>query len=295
MDPTRSVGQEEFPLLADLHIHSQASDGTYSCSQIISECWARDIGLVSVTDHNTLGAYPEIQQLAEGFGIQVLCGVEIDCTFQGVSYHLLGYGFDPEDQPLRQLLARSRRTLDEMSDRLVEALAPHYPQVSLADYESYTYDRSRGGWKGLCYLIDRGLATCLEDAMPYYKRYGVTYEQSGFAPLEEACQAVHAAGGFCVLAHPVEYIPLEELPNRLELLCRQGVDGVECYYPARDAAYTDACLTFCREHGLFITCGGDSHGAFNKEIHGIVYRIGAASRPVEDLCLPEGVLPAEEM
>lgn len=229
-------------------------------------------------------------QCAQKYGLTCIPGVEIDCILDGKSYHVLGYQVDPNYEPLRILLKEARTVLDQMSDRLIEAIE-HSPfdlshPVSMQDYLSYTYHPSRGGWKGLNYVIDRKLAHDFDSAMALYSRYHITYEKSAFPSMEETCKAIVAAGGYPVLAHPSNYFPLDDtLEENLLKTVQAGVQGVECYYPAQSEEYRSRCTAFCKEHQLFITCGGDSHGEFQKDIDGIRYEIGAASVDSSKLCL----------
>lgn len=269
-------------MLCDLHIHSYYSDGTWSSEKIASICKEKQIELFSITDHNLLSAYPEAIQAANQYGIRCITGVEIDCILNAKSFHVLGYGVDPSNEPLLKLLKDARNVLDQMSDRLVEAIEqnpfdPEHP-VSVQDYLSYTYSPSRGGWKGLNYLIDRNLAHDFDSALSLYGQYNISYEQSAFPSMEETCKAIVAAGGYPVLAHPSNYFPLDDtLEENLLKTVQAGVQGIECYYPAQSPQYTQRCIDFCNAHQLYITCGGDSHGEFQTEVDGVFYYIGTSS------------------
>ena len=117
--------------------------------------------------------------------------------------------------------------------------------------------------------------------MALYTRYHVTYEKSSFPSMQDTCRTIREAGGYAVLAHPGNYFALDDkLEENLAKTVCAGVQGVECYYPAHSPEYRRRCVDFCRQHQLFITCGGDCHGTFQEEIDGIFYRIGEAS--VED-------------
>ena len=277
-------------MLCDLHIHSWHSDGTWSPEQIAIVCKEKGISCFSITDHNLLSAYPEAMQCAQKYGLTCIPGVEIDCILDGKSYHILGYQVNTDYEPLRIHLKEARTVLDQMSDRLIAAIE-HSPfdlshPVSMQDYLSYTYHPSRGGWKGLNYVIDRKLAHDFDSAMALYSRYHITYEKSAFPSMEETCKAIVAAGGYPVLAHPSNYFPLDDtLEENLLKTVQAGVQGVECYYPAQSEEYRSRCTAFCKGHQLFITCGGDSHGEFQKDIDGIRYEIGAASVDSSKLCL----------
>ena len=108
-----------------------------------------------------------------------------------------------------------------------------------------------------------GLTRALKDALPYYDRYGVTYEGAGFRPAEDVMRAIHAAGGRAVLAHPGVTFG-ETTFIALEAAREMGIDGVECCYPKHSPELTKRLLDFCAEHGLWTTAGSDCHGAFGS-------------------------------
>lgn len=269
-------------MLCDLHIHSYNSDGTWSPEKIASVCKEKQIRIFSITDHNLLSAYPEAIHAADKYGLQCIIGVEIDCILNGKSFHVLGYNVDPSDKPLLKLLKTARMVLDQMSDRLIQAIEQNpfdsnHP-VSMEDYLSYHYDLSRGGWKGLNYLIDRNLAHDFDSAMSLYGRYHISYEKSSFPSMEDTCNAILQAGGIPVLAHPSNYFDEDDfLEQNLSETVQAGVQGIECFYPAQSPQYTQRCVDFCNAHQLYITCGGDSHGTFQTEIDNVGYYIGSAS------------------
>ena len=77
----------------DLHIHSHFSlDGELSVEEILALCKARGTELVSITDHNSAHSINEIKK--DNKGVRIIAGVELDCSYNGLNLHLLGYGID---------------------------------------------------------------------------------------------------------------------------------------------------------------------------------------------------------
>ena len=77
--------------------------------------------------------------------------------------------------------------------------------ISLEDYNSYEYDRRKGGWKGIHYLFDRNITEGLFDGMKFYGKYECGHEKFDFPGVKEVCDITHEAGGYVVLAHPCNY------------------------------------------------------------------------------------------
>ncbi len=250
-------------MYADLHIHSCCSDGTMRPEDIAREAKAKGVSLISIADHDTLDAWDVFPAACADHGMRYLSAVELHSQWGSTTCHVLAYGFDLQDESFRELVVQNRAKLEGMSDRLIQRMEANFSAVSVADYREYRYEPTRGGWKGINYLLDRGLSESQLDAAKYYKQYGCDYAQCDFLPVEELCARVHAAGATAVLAHPGDYLHLDDgFHRRLGDLLGRGIEGLECYYPLQDNAYTAACLEYCARNDLIVTCGSDFHGSF---------------------------------
>lgn len=250
---------------ADLHVHTWFSDSSLSPAQAVEEAVRHGVGVLAIADHEGFEGSREAEGLARAAGLDFISAAELECTDQGVQLHILCYGADRENGPLRALAAESRRLLDEMSEILIRRMGRDHPALSLEEYERYTHDRSQGGWKGLGYLLAKGVTASLKEGMPLYGAYGVGYEQAGFPGLEALLAAIHGAGGRAVLAHPghsLKELDSRAMAQRVRALADRGLDGIECYYPLHDKATTNMLLALCAEKGLLITAGSDCHGSF---------------------------------
>lgn len=272
-------------MLVDLHLHSCFSDGTHTPAQAARLAAQQGLGLIALADHNTCAGWRELRNACRQEGLLCLRGMEVDCLYPPYEIHILAYGFRPEGR-IMELAGRSRQLLLDMSDDLVDRLIPRYPQLSRAEYDAYRYDPTLGGWKGLHYLHAKGVIPAPEDGMRLYGRYGCDYRDYPFPAAAEVCSAIREAGGVPVLAHPCNWFDAEQpdaLARHLDALREMGIGGIECHYPANSSAMTRLCKEYCRRHGLLITAGSDSHGAFGKNHHGISYYIGAVQVPLEEL------------
>lgn len=264
-------------MLTDLHIHSYYSDGTMSPQEIVEEAKNRGLEIISITDHDVLDSYEELKVEAEKANIKVIRGVEIDSIFEGHLVHLLAYKFN-DNEDFFALVNRAKEQLLETSIELIRRMEKEYENISLEDYNSYEYDRRKGGWKGIHYLFDKNITEGLFDGMKLYGKYECGHEKFDFPSVKEVCDITHNAGGYVVLAHPCNYYKdktREEILEKLEILKSDGIDGVECYYPANSDLMTETCLEFCRKNDLIITAGSDSHGDFGAVSKGIEYYLGA--------------------
>ena len=272
-------------MLVDLHIHTYYSDGTMSPKEVVEDAKRKNLGIIAITDHDVLDSYEELKVEAEKAGIIAIRGVEIDTIFEGHLVHLLAYKFE-DNEKLFKLINHAKEQLLETSIELIRRMENDYEGISLEDYNSYEYERRKGGWKGIHYLHDRKITEGLFDGVKFYGKYDCGHEKFAFPSVGEVCNTVHDANGYVVLAHPCNYYSnknKEEILEKLEILKNLGIDGVECYYPANSDLMTNTCLEFCKDNNLIITAGSDGHGDFGAVSKGIEYYIGAINKDSEIL------------
>ena len=278
-------------MFTDLHIHTTFSDSTLTPEAVAQEAKRKGFTLISVCDHNTTKSYPQLIEACQKEGIHLIPGVEIDAQDGGQTLHILAYGCDLQNTALQSLLLFNSHVMEDLSVDLIAAMSKDHSDLCPAEYENYERDPLRGGWKGIDYLKSKGYPADYPECMHYYADYGIKVRQP-FESVETVCSIIHEAGGKAVLAHPGDRLPNEKqaFVENLERLRGLGIDGVECYYPSHSDEITALALRFCKEHGLLVTAGSDSHGEFAKFVKGVEYYIGAVEADKRGLNL-EGILP----
>lgn len=267
-------------MLVDLHIHTYYSDGTMSPKEVVADAKRKNLGIISITDHDVLDSYEEFKAEAEKVGIIPIRGVEIDAIFEGHLVHLLAYKFN-DNEKFFELINNAKEKLLETSIELIRKMENDYDNISLEDYNSYEYDRKKGGWKGIHYLLERNITEGLFDGVKYYGKYECGHEKFEFPSVKEVCDITHEAGGYVVLAHPCNYYKdktRDEILEKFEILKELGIDGIECYYPANSDLMTETSLEFCNKNNMIITAGSDGHGDFGAVSKGVEYYIGAINK-----------------
>ena len=102
----KSFSKEDFQNSVNLHIHSNFSDGALCIEELLIQAKNKDFKYISITDHNTVNAYLETDLLNQNF---VITGVEFDCWYRGIFFHLLGYGIDVHNEDLKPFLAKNKK------------------------------------------------------------------------------------------------------------------------------------------------------------------------------------------
>lgn len=242
---------------ADLHTHTTASDGRLSPPGLVQKAHLRGLAALSITDHDTLAAYPTATLAAEKAGIELIPGVELSANVHGHDVHLLGYGFDLADAGLRAHLARYREErvgrAREMVDR-VTALG--YPVA----WER-VLEIAGGGAIGRPHvaraIVEAGHAETIQGAFAaFIGDDAPAFVPKGTATPEELIALLHAAGGVCAIAHPATFVRVA----LVERLVSAGLDAIETVHPAHDADLQAYWRGIAHRFGLIETGGSDYHG-----------------------------------
>jgi 3',5'-nucleoside bisphosphate phosphatase len=288
------------PLHFDLQSHSTRSDGALEPSAVVAAAAQAGVKLLALTDHDTLAGVEEALSAGSQHGVAVVPAIEISAIDDGGEggtareLHILGYLVDHTDPTFKATLAgfladREQRTL-RMAQRLrelgieldVEAInarvsagepigRPHLAEAALshpANAERLSEEQIDDiGSFIRAYLIDGRPAFCLR----------VT------PTVKEAVDAIHAAGGVAIWAHPFWDIsdPAEVLAT-VDRFHALGIDGIEAFYVTHTREQTELLARRCEELDVLSTGSADFHGPENRlfsrflafDTHGLEPRLG---------------------
>jgi len=108
--------------LADLHLHTLFSDGTYTPEELISLSLKAGLAAISVVDHDTVSGLGPTIAAAKGSAIEVLPGIELSAEYDGQEIHILGYLIDYEKGPLLEKTAYLRNNRIERAHKIITKL-----------------------------------------------------------------------------------------------------------------------------------------------------------------------------
>jgi len=242
----------------DLHLHSTHSDGLMRPAEVVETAAREDIGVISLTDHDTTDGLPEASTRAAELKVELIPGIEISCDLPaGGERHLLGYGFDAADADLQAGLVRNLASRRERLDRTVEALGKAGMPLRVEDILAVSTGRSVGRPHVAEALLRAGFVRTRQEAFDRWLGDG----KIGHVPrknlgVEEAIRLLHAAGGVAVLAHPGR----KPRSGDIEQLVGFGLDGVEVLHPANRAEDIRVLHEIVERFGLIATGGSDCHG-----------------------------------
>ena len=258
------------PSVADLHLHTVASDGTQTISEMVARAHACGLGAVAITDHDTIS--PELTgRVATLQGIEVITGVELKADFDGVTGELLGYFVDPQSPPLRELLQWMEGARLQRMEQMVEKCREAGIEVGMPDVR-----RHAAGNFGRPHLaralVESGAVRESDEAFERLIGRGrpcyVSLDKIGF---REAVEVLHGAGGAVSVAHPC-LMRVPDWDGFLDALVAAGVDGMELVYPYRTSLATEFAISpallvaKAGQRGLLTTGGSDDHGLESTKV-----------------------------
>lgn len=249
-------------LNADLHCHSVVSDGTLSPEALAERAKRGGVELWALTDHDEVRGQHRALAAARAQGMRYLSGTEISVTFAGETVHIVGLGFDPDNEELQQGLARTRGGRSERAQEMAEGLA----HVGI-----------RGAYEGALkfvgnpdlisrthfarFLVEAGVC---QDTSEVFRRF-LTEGKPGYVPhrwasLSNAVQWITQAGGMAVIAHPARYkfTANEEYALFTEFKAHGG-RAVEVVTGSHSAQEAVKYAEMAREFDLAASRGSDFH------------------------------------
>lgn len=246
-------------------MHTTVSDGTDTPEEILANVKEAGIELFSVTDHDAVKAGPMIRDLLKEGDPLFLTGAEFSCKDEEGKYHILGYGFDPDSEAIRQLvdLGHGYR-MDKVNARL-DFLRDEFNFVFPQEELNELLSMDNPGKPHIGNLmVKMGYAPTKEIAIKEYINK-VRFPNKYVRP-EEAIEGILGGGGVPVLAHPSygngdDIIVGQEMDQRLRKLIDFGLEGVEVFYSGFTDKLRSEMLSFAEKYDLYITAGSDYHGS----------------------------------
>jgi predicted metal-dependent phosphoesterase TrpH len=250
------------PNLLDLHIHSTASDGVLTPSEVVRLALQRGLSAIAVTDHDTLDGIEAAQAAAAETDLEVVPGVEINSEGGWGDLHFLGFYVDPADTVLNERLRRMREARVVRAQEMVRALAKLGMPLEWEEVEGLAAGQSVGRPHVARALFSRGYVSSEKEAFDrYISREGPAYVPRLRLTPPEVIEGIQGAGGVAVLAHPA----CSGVLDRVEEFASYGLQGLEVYYPGHSPEDTHALKDLCRRLDLLATGGSDFHAPGGAE------------------------------
>ena len=256
-------------LNADLHCHSNVSDGTLTPEEVAARAHRNGVELWSLTDHDEIGGQERARDAAHRLGMSYLSGSEISVTFAGRTVHIVGLGFDANDTDLAHGLAATRGGREQRARNMaadLERVGVYGAFEGALKYVGNPDLISRTHFAR--YMVEIGVCKELSDVFKRYLTEGKPgYVEHRWAKLSDAVRWITQAGGVAVIAHPARYNFSPNLEYALFSEFKQhGGQGVEVVTGSHSAAEALRYADMAREFGLAASRGSDFHSPDESHI-----------------------------
>lgn len=254
--------------IIDMHVHSSASDGTFSPSALLSEAKKAGLYAMALTDHDTMDGVVEAADAAKDLGIEFIPGVELSTDYLKCEIHVLGYYLSPQYPRLRDKLEEFRNFRSTRNVRMVERLQEEGFSITMEQLEEKFPDSVITRAHISTLLVDTGqvpdkrtvFAKYLGENCPCY------IQRPKISPVE-AVTLIREAGGLAVLAHPVMYdLPESDLKQTISEMKEAGMCGMEAIYSENSPEDEKKFIEMAESFQLLISGGSDFHGANKPDI-----------------------------
>lgn len=252
----------------DLHVHSNASDGTFTPSQVVVLAVEKGLAAIALTDHDTIDGLAEAQAAAASLPIEIIPGIELSCVYQGEEIHILGLYVDPADRDFVSETGALKEIRKKRNEEMIRRFQNAGISITLDEVMAGNPDTVITRAHFARVLLEKGYVKSMDQAFKKYLDYSGPYcpRKEKITP-EHAMKILTDCKASPVLAHPYQYHlgdkKTEELVRYLKEL---GLHGLEVYHSSNNQHESGKLKKLAKKYDLFPTGGSDFHGNNKPDI-----------------------------
>ncbi len=252
----------------DLHLHSTASDGVLTPTELVRKAKESGLETIALTDHDNVDGIGEALAAGRQYGVEVIPGVELSIAHEKFSgIHMLGYYLDWRNVRLNEMLDKLRQVRANRGEMILKKVNQCLKEQGRAPLELAELYATTQGAVGRPHisrlLMEKGYAVSQQDA---FDRYLIPCNVPKMPlTIQQGIGLIHEAKGIAVLAHPLnmtdERKPLrqDEHLDIIRQIIGWGIEGLELYYTGYQLPQIQPYLELARRHNLLLTAGSDFH------------------------------------
>lgn len=270
----------------DLHMHSNFSacaNVNNTWENLLIKMQERGLERISITDHDTciFHVISKFRDAKKFFKGEIIPGMECDVVEDGITFELLAYNFDV--MKIFNWSYEVYGTLEIRQNKIKDKLLKLTKERGFLIDENMEFNgKVEYAHK---YIFENLQKFCENDWL--FKKYGIEnltdfYRLSTttkdfplymdmlsiWPSVDEVVNAIHAAGGIVVLAHPFNYKNIEA-SRLLKIIEGKKIDGIEVYHPSCTPENIEFLLDYAKKRKLVVTGGSDYHGTEHENSIGI--------------------------
>ena len=250
--------------MIDLHVHTTASDGQYTPTQIIEKAAEKNIKVIAITDHDNVLAYDVANKYIKDNDlsdkIQVLRGIEVNTLYNDYEVHILGYFMDVNNSDFQNLIKTQQQARVKQTKEILALLAKKEGiRIKFEDIKKLVAPGGSIGRPHIARAITSAGGTT--NVMDAYAKYihldSPVYVQRKTVSPQDAVEIIYDAGGIPVIAHPHDLENMAE--GLIKDLMNYGLRGIEAYHRKHSPAMVEYFSSMAENFGLIVTGGSDFH------------------------------------
>ena len=267
--------------MIDLHIHSTNSDGSKTVKEILIEAQKLGLTTISFTDHETCGAYNELERIniKDYFKGNIINGIELKSQYKDIVMDILGYGINYKKMSKYLEECYKDITRQKIQESQLIGLKE---QLTLRPIDELNWDRTRD-WASIVFYNEIKSHLENKSKVPpdlwedfknfknnHYHIRGNTFYinmAKDYPRVEKIIDIIHRSGGKAFIAHIYQYKEIEDKILELKkIISKYNIDGIECYHSIFSNIENEKLLKFTKAHNLLISGGSDYHGKNKPDI-----------------------------
>jgi len=247
-------------MIVDLHTHTNASDGSLAAAELLREAAAAGVGLLSITDHDTLAAYRGLVPGKPGEP-RLVGGIELSTTWRGCGIHVLGLNVSVGSDAMRAATSFQSAARTERAEKIAERLERAGVERALDGARAHANGGLIGRPHFARHLVSSGFVKDFAQAFQKYLGAGKIGDvKQHWAPLGQIVEWIRDSGGNAVLAHPGRYGLTHTRRNALIAdFAAIGGTGLELVSGRQEPSLTATLAAAAAKLGLLASCGSDFH------------------------------------
>lgn len=242
---------------ADLHIHTTASDGALSVTELLKKVVEKGLKTISITDHDTIEGFLEAEERVADLGLDLISGVELTVIWKSHEVHLLAYDFDHQNESFLSMIANQKIARRLRMKKIVEVLKREGVDIEYDEVRAVSGNGNVGRPHAAAVLIKKGYVSSVPEAfIRYLSTEKVKTVETEYIKIEDVIEVVKGAGGVLSIAHPGRLFSMDEVKELLSF----ELDGIECIHPSHTFTLQRQFTELAKSNNLLITGGSDFHG-----------------------------------
>ena len=240
----------------DLHLHTTASDGHHTPTEVVFLAKAKGMEAMAITDHDTVAGVAEGQKAALEAGIRFVAGVELS-TYLKEEVHILGYNVPFDDPSFADEIVKLQSLRATRVQAIVDKLRRHGIKLTVGD----ELDAPSAGRSHIAeLLVKQGFVRSKAEAFDKYLGKGAPcYVEGMRVTPQDGVKLLKEAGAVPVLAHPYRFLHDATIGKMVDDLVKVGLGGIEVYYPNYGETVRKTLVGIAQTHDLIVTGGSDFH------------------------------------